>query len=63
MLRAFAPRNTLKIHEGANEMSNEKMAERLNSIGQYVAAILNDDPDDSYLYAEATNGSVEGGIF
>lgn len=44
-------------------MSNEKMTEILNAIGRNIAAIIGSDPDNSYLYAEATDGSVEGGVF
>jgi hypothetical protein len=63
MSMAFVAGNTSTTHKEADEMSNEKMAERLNAIGQYISAILNGDAEDSYLYAEATDGSVEGGIF
>ena len=44
-------------------MSNEKMTEILNAIGRDIAAIIGGDPDNSYVYAEATDGSVEGGVF
>jgi hypothetical protein len=55
--------NLCEIREEVIKMSNEKMTEILNAIGQMVAAILNGSPNDSYLYAEATDGSVEGGVF
>ena len=44
-------------------MSNDKLTEILNSIGQNIAAIVGGDADDSYLYAEAADGSVEAGVF
>jgi hypothetical protein len=55
--------NLCETREKVTDMSNKKMTEILNAIGQQVAAILNDNPNNSYLYAEATDGSVEGGVF
>jgi hypothetical protein len=63
MLMVFATGKMFKTHEEAVNMPNEKLADILNLIGQQVTDILDGEPDNSYLYAEATDGSVEGGIF
>ena len=39
------------------------MGERLNTIGQHIAAIVDGDPDDCFLYVEVGDGAVEGGVF
>lgn len=44
-------------------MSNEEMARILNAVGGDITNIIGKVPSDAYLYAEATAGSVEGGIF
>jgi hypothetical protein len=41
----------------------EKMGDMLNSIGQHLADILDTHPNDSFLYAEVTEGSVGSGVF
>jgi hypothetical protein len=49
--------------EEASDVSDEKMSELLNAIGQDIAVILGGDPNDSYMYAVAADGAVEAGIF
>jgi hypothetical protein len=52
-----------KMGEEASKVSDAKMAEILNAIGQDIAAIVGGDANDSYLYAEAADGAVEAGVF
>jgi hypothetical protein len=44
-------------------VSNDKMAEMLNAIGQHIAGIIDDPLDNSYLNAEAGENWAEVGIF
>lgn len=44
-------------------MLNEKITEILNAIGQHIAAIIGGDPNGTYLYLEAADGAVGGGVF
>ena len=44
-------------------MATEEMGKLLNQIGQHLADILDQHPDDSYMYAEVTEGSCEAGVF
>jgi hypothetical protein len=44
-------------------VSDEKMTELLNAIGQDLAAIVEGNPNGTYLYLEAADGAVGGGVF